>query len=75
MHALTVFQVEEHMGRIVDTEAPEVVRPVCVYIGLVRVRGPLEGREEYSHAEPLFRCGGAVGRGEELQKEPDPEPG
>ena len=39
------------------------------------MRGHLEEREEYSHAELLFRHGGAVGRGEELQKEPDPEPG
>ena len=75
MHALTVFRVEEHKGRIVDTEVLEVVRSVYVSIGLVRVHGPLEGRGEYPDTELLFQRGGAVGRGEELQREPDPEPG
>ena len=39
------------------------------------MHGHLEGRVEYSHAELLFQRGGAVERGEELQKGPDPEPG
>ena len=39
------------------------------------MRGPLEGRGEYPDVELLFRRGGAVGRGEELPREPDPEPG
>ena len=39
------------------------------------MHGLLEEREEYPHMELLFRCGGAVERGEELQRELGPEPG